>query len=339
VYRKATQEKFREKVLSRAVIDCSLLHRNYTNLYIRDQEQQIGAKSFPGACWNSPDIWVTPTLDIPSYEYWHPDIDNLQINVRVHNSSSYPYQDVIVRAFLADRQATAYWYPEEWKMENLIGETKINVPGNGSTVATIDWKPSHPLDTPWHPCILAEVFPMQVEPTHRHRVWENPKIAMKNIQIVEPSLDDLIVIIPFNMRHSYREGDDYALLTLSRLADLPGLKLGLEAGQLSLTETKDQKHFPRVEYLDITKEPETVISQRIRKLAMEPEKMKMGKEAEKTIPTVAYKVPLQEESSTDMKLRIDLSDTPKEARGGFIRLIQSKPDGTVVGGIDYLIRP
>lgn len=50
-------------------------------------------------------------------------------------------------------------------------------------------------------------------------------------------------------------------------------------------------------------------------------------------------VPVANRGLIPMKLHVDLSNTPLSARGGLIQLIQSEPDGSVMGGIDLLVRP
>src|SRR5205814_1387882 len=39
----------------------------------------------------------------------------------------------------------------------------------------------------WHPCLLAEVIPMALTPTGLHHVWENPKLAQRNVTIIDPA--------------------------------------------------------------------------------------------------------------------------------------------------------
>lgn len=58
-----------------------------------------------------------------------------------------------------------------------------------------------------------------------------------------------------------------------------------------------------------------------------------------TQDVLALNVPIINRGSIPMTLYVDLSNTPQNARGGFIQLIQSEPEGTIVGGIDLLIRP
>jgi len=193
---------FRRAAGSRAMIDTSLLRANFSDLYIRDNVADTGSGASTGMFWLSPDLWVrhndeglTPT------EVNQCTIRNQSnyIYVKVHNRSPLAYENVTVNVYLANFAtlvpATEFLYPVNWNPENdgLIGSAVIpSVPpkvggADGYAYAKIEWTSSHiPPATGWHPCLLAEIIPMETEPGNLHHVWDNRKLAQRNLTIIDP---------------------------------------------------------------------------------------------------------------------------------------------------------
>jgi hypothetical protein len=184
-YRAGFLNSFRSATHSRAMIDGSLLHNNFQSLYIRDNNADTGSASSIGEFINSPDIWVRNSNDVGTV---HQDTirgQNNYIYARIWNSSSTEYEDVTVRFYRANFTGTEFYYPEEWHPDQLIGEDTITVPSAGNAIAKVTWKSDFIPDATWHPCLLVEVIPMEVTPENRHHVWENRKLAQKNINIID----------------------------------------------------------------------------------------------------------------------------------------------------------
>lgn len=257
-YRVGFLDAFREDTNSRAVVDGSLLHDNYESLYVRDNPGDTGASSSSGPFWNSPDIWIRNTDDGGTA---HQDTirgqDNF-VNVRVRNSSGTDYNDVNVRVYRANFTGTEFFYPDDWHPDQLIGEAVLSVPAGGDEVATVRWDEEFIPDETWHPCLLVEVIPMEVEPEGRHHVWDNRKLAQKNINIIDAPGDEL-VDLEFVFGNPGRLADEFAILTLSRTVDIPGLTMYLDSHGVDLDAESDPELSPGSEYLTVPTEPRTQV--------------------------------------------------------------------------------
>lgn len=255
-YRAGFLEAFRTDTDSRAVVDGSLLHDNYESLYVRDNPADTGGSSSTGAFWNSPDIWVRNSDDGGTA---HQDTirgqDNF-VHVRVNNSSGADYDDVRVRVYRADFTGTEFFYPDDWHPEQLVGEDVLTVPASGDAVATVRWDEAFIPDATWHPCLLVEVVPMEVTPEGRHHVWDNRKLAQKNISIVDAPGDEL-VDVEFVFGNAGRIEDDEAIMTISRTVDVPGLELYLDPRGVELDPRVATELIPGGEHLAAPTEPRT----------------------------------------------------------------------------------
>ena len=184
-------ENFRRATGSKAMIDTSLLRPNYSNLYIKDNDADTGSGTSGAPFWVSPDLWVRNSDDNGTV---HQDTkrgtDNW-IYARVRNKGAQPYNNVIVNFYCANFSGTEFLYPNDWNNNNLLGSATITtVPGTsggveGQAIAKIKWEAGKiPPAAGWHPCLLCEIIPMEVEPSGLHHVWDNKKLAQRNITIV-----------------------------------------------------------------------------------------------------------------------------------------------------------
>jgi hypothetical protein len=257
LYRAGFLDRFRRATNSRAMIDGSLLHDHFESLYIRDNASDTGGSSSSGAFWNSPDIWVRNADDGGTT---HQDTIRDQANyihARVWNASGSDYDSVRVRFYRANFTGTEFFYPEDFHPDELIGEDVISVPGGGDAIAKATWAAAFIPDETWHPCLLVEVIPMEVSPENRHHVWDNRKLAQKNINIIDPPGDVERVSMAFAFGHPTRAGDKLALLTVARTVDLPGLELFLDPDELELAVERDEGRLPSKVYLPEVRVPGT----------------------------------------------------------------------------------
>jgi hypothetical protein len=151
-----------------------------------------------GPFWASPDIWVRNADDgglvdqptIRGQSNW--------INVRVRNSSSQPYADVTVDIYLGNYldlvPGTQFLYPVDWNPNGLLGSVPLaSVPAatgatHGEAIAKLEWTANLiPPSAGWHPCLLSEVIPMELTPVGLHFVYQNRKLAQRNITILDPA--------------------------------------------------------------------------------------------------------------------------------------------------------
>jgi len=251
LYRAGMVAAFRRETWSRGMIDGSLLHSHYDQIFIRDNPTDSGNPSSSGAFWNSPDIWIRNSNDgLTAHQDTIRGQDNY-INIRVWNDGALDYDDVIVRVYRANFAGTEFYYPEDWHPDNLIGEQIITVPAGSSATSVITWATSFIPNATWHPCLLVEVIPMEVTPEERHHVWDNRKLAQKNITIVDPPGELEMVEFDFYFGHITRELNKLALLTISRTIDLPGMELFLDPDGIELDLVTKEEHLPERDYFVI----------------------------------------------------------------------------------------
>jgi hypothetical protein len=396
LYRGGMVEAFRRETWSRGMVDGSLLHDNFEDIYVRDNAADTGGSSSTGAFWDSPDIWVRNANDgSTDHQDTLREQDNY-VNVRVWNDSGSEYEDVIVRAYRANYAGTEFFYPDDWYPDNLIGEQVITVPNGSSATAVITWDEAFIPDASWHPCLLVEVIPMEVTPEGRQHVWENRKLAQKNITISDPSEEEPEEIA-FRFGHVTRKRDRYAILTVARTVNLPGMELFLDPDGMELGIEENAKLLPGREYLTpsvwtkpaaghactcpthlpcpgglsltfprdteillgsgccTTRDPcslAVTVCRGSRFVIHGPTRIDTS--AGKLVRVykdgrmlyrlpdqdiLGLKVPITGRGIVEMKLHLDLANTPQHARGGLVQLIQSGRKGEVMGGIVVLVRP
>lgn len=194
-WRKRHANSFRAATGGRAFIDTSLLRSNYPDLYVKDNAADTGSGSSTGQFWLSPDLWVRNAADgITSDQPAIRGQDNY-VYVRVRNKGAQPYSNVVVNVYIANFESlvpgTEFLYPVDWAPGGLIDTVTIaNVPAasggvDGETIANVTWLSAKiPPAAGWHPCLLCEVLPMETAPIKLHHVWENKKLAQRNITII-----------------------------------------------------------------------------------------------------------------------------------------------------------
>lgn len=400
-YRAGFLDAFREDTDSRAMIDGSLLHDNFESLYVRDNATDTGDPSSSGRFWDSPDVWVRNSDDGGTT---HQDTirgEDNYVNVRVNNDSSSDYEDVRVRVYRADFTGTEFFYPDDWHPDQLIGEDVLTVPAGGNATATVEWEASFIPDETWHPCLLVEVVPMEVTPEKRHHVWDNRKLAQKNITIVDaPSDAPADAEVEFRFGNPGRIEDERAILTISRTVDVPGMELYLDTGGVELDTDVTPDVVPGRDYLGIPTETDTELGTGVslgpptrpgaRKASdglcvKFPEETSVivgcdGCDGEDDLAVTfspgsevtlgsphqgrlrrpglsrttragrsVYRVPagaavsaavsIGEVGPATMKLIVDTANVDANVPDGLVQVLQSEPDGTVVGGFDVVVQP
>jgi hypothetical protein len=205
--RAAHADNWRRGTSGRSVIDTSLLRNNIEDVYIRDNPSDTGGAFPGGAFWNSPDIFIRTHDDDPNL-YLDPTIPNDTIHekpksnqnnwvyARIHNKSGTDYEDVAVNFYIANYHGfsgrdtvaeavprTEVIYPIDWHPDSLIGSVVLDsVPAGGTAVAKVLWNQADIPTADWHPCLLVEIIPLGTSPSELHHVWDNKKLAQKNIQ-------------------------------------------------------------------------------------------------------------------------------------------------------------
>ena len=180
---------FRASTRSRSVLDTYLYTDPYDGIYIQDNASDTGTEPTNGIFWDSPDIWVRNLNDGGTT---HQDTIRGQDNyiyVRVRNNGPQPSGEITASVFRANFPGTEFLYPEDWRLEDLVDKPQIipSVPAGGELVAIFKWEKNKiPPAAGWHPCLLAEVLPIHRTHPNLRYVWEDRRLAQKNITIVDP---------------------------------------------------------------------------------------------------------------------------------------------------------
>lgn len=186
---------FRGKTAGQAMIDTSLLRSNFSDLYVKDNDADTGGASSSGVFWLSPDLWVRNIQDGGTTNQNTIRGQDNYIYVRVRNKGLQPYDNVSVNVYLGNFDTVVpgsqFLYPPDWNPAGLIANIPVGtVPaataaGDGTTVVSVIWPKSQiPPAMGWHPCLLCEVIPMETTPSGLHMVFQNKKLAQRNITIV-----------------------------------------------------------------------------------------------------------------------------------------------------------
>lgn len=184
-YRNSHTTEFRAATRSRAVLDTYLYAEAYDGIYIRKNDLDDGREPTNGASADSHDIWVRNTDDgTPIHQDPMRGQDNY-IYVRVRNNGDDPCGEITVNIFRADHAGREFLYPEDWRLEDRIGsQTVASVPAHGEVVATFRWDQNMIPAAGGNPCLLAEILPINRTLTQLHHVWEDRRLAQKDITIV-----------------------------------------------------------------------------------------------------------------------------------------------------------
>ncbi len=397
LYRQGLLDAFRRETRSRGMIDGSLLHDNFEDIYIRDNAIDSGASSSTGAFWDSPDIWVRNVNDGITA---HQDTIRGQANyvgVRVYNGGGSDYEEVMIRVYRVHFPGTEFYYPEDWHPDNLVGEDTVTVPAGSSTTTFIRWDAAMIPDATWHPCLLVEIIPVEITPEERSHVWDNRKLAQKNITIIDPPEETEPAEFVFRFGHATRKKNKTAILTVARVVDIAGMELFLDPDGIDLDLLDNEKVLPKREYivpgglakpsgtiaelgrigaryqggvsLTFPRDTEIIVGSsgcgdkdpgclavticRGSRFCIHSSSRKDEGSYKLTrifkdgrmlyrLPTkelIGLNVPVMGKGIIPMKLLVDLSNVPASVRGGKVSLIQTESDGSVMGGVDLIIRP
>jgi hypothetical protein len=122
----------------------------------------------------------------------------------------------------------------------VVPAAQAGVPG--TAIGRIAWPADMiPPSLGWHPCLLAEVIPLDPDPQLLHHVWENRKIAQKNVTIVDVPLawGGFVAITDFRIGNASLQRAANALRIQSNADD--GLLLFLEADPVLLVSDRVER--------------------------------------------------------------------------------------------------
>ena len=225
------------------MVDTSLLRSNFTEIYVKDNAADTGVEPSTGTFWETPDL-VTRNADDNIFAD-QPVIRNQDnwIYVQVRNKSATAYANVTVNVYFANFTGAEFLYPVDWNPANLIGTATIaSLPAasggsDGTAIAKFRWSAAKiPPAAGWHPCLLVEVIPMEMTPSGLHHVWDNRKLAQKNVTIIDvmkmmKMMKSLLINFEFVIGHPLRQAEG-THLQLAAEGHTPDVRLFLDPAGL-----------------------------------------------------------------------------------------------------------
>ena len=242
-YRQAHTTNVRRVTSGRMMVDTSLLRSNFADIYVKDNAADTGVEpsTSTGTFWETPDL-VTRNIDdnifadtpvIRGQDNW--------IYVRVRNKGATAYANVTVNVYLQNYVGAEFLYPVDWDpTNNLLGTATIaSLPAatggsDGTAIAKFPWSAAKiPPAAGWHPCLLVEVIPMELTPSGLHHVWDNRKLAQKNVTIIDvmKMMKSLLINFEFVIGHPLRQAEG-THLQLTAEGHTPDVRLFLDPAGL-----------------------------------------------------------------------------------------------------------
>ena len=185
--------EFRKFTDSRGLVDTHLYNSSYDGIYIKHHALDTGIEPMNGVFWNSPDIWVRHAKNGNNWAY-----------VRVRNNGTKPSGEVTVNLFQSDRSGTEFLYPQDWRWEKQhhIDDSKTigSVPAGGKKTLRFKWDHTKVATAAKnHLCLLAEILPSHPTLTKLRYVWQDRRIAQKNLTILSPTRGRNDIKFPFTI--------------------------------------------------------------------------------------------------------------------------------------------
>jgi len=200
----AVTNEFREATRSRGLLDTYLYKSSYDGIYMKHHDLDTGVEPRNGVFWNSPDIWVRNVHDgLEINQDIKPDQDNW-VYVRVRNNGGEPSGELTVNLFQSEHSGTEFLYPQDWMWvdNHRIDESQPipSVPAGGEMTVCFKWDQSQVASAvTGHRCLLAEILPIHPTKTKLRYVWEDRRIAQKNVIVLNPTPGSTDLAFPFTI--------------------------------------------------------------------------------------------------------------------------------------------
>ena len=213
------------------------------DLWLRDDPGHTGADAWPGAWWDSPDLWVRNSDD-GGTTHQPPEFgqDNW-FYARVRNRGTAPVSHFVVTFNVKQFAGTQFAYPSDF-LPCVAAASGFDLTAGASVIVKARWPRS--LVPPAGPdacCLLAAILTKGDQPIAGRHVWEHNNLAQKNLTVVDMKPNTWFVL-PFVVTNLLSLADRSFHLELIRPKDY------LEV-ETSLMHSSQQV-FKRVPNLEIT---------------------------------------------------------------------------------------
>jgi phosphoglycolate phosphatase-like HAD superfamily hydrolase len=195
------------------------------DLWLRDDPGHTGADLWPGAFWDSPDLWVRNAED-GSTAHQPPEFgqDNW-FYARVHNRGASTARHFMVTFHVKQFAGTQFVYPNDFLPCTAASPGFELAPG-ASVIVKARWPRSLVPPTGSHACLLAAVLTRSDHPASGSHVWEHNNLAQKNLTIVDLAPNEWFVL-PFVISNLMASTARRFFLELVRPKRYPDLEASL----------------------------------------------------------------------------------------------------------------
>jgi hypothetical protein len=331
--------EFRSVTLSRSVLDTYLYADSYDSIYMKDNDFDTGTEPSVGTFWNSPDIWVRNDNDGGTdHQDTIRDRDNY-IYVRVRNKGAQACDEITVNVFQSNWPGTEFLYPEDWIWDDdhLVGsKTILSIPAGRDAVVSFLWDKNRIASAAgWHPCLLTEILPIHRTQTKLRHVWEDRRIAQKNVTIVEPPAAGEPLIFQFSIG-ARSVPVRWVRIRIEQTEGEPVGEVKLDLGREDWLGRLDTVSHLRCSWVDV----ETVRSKGLNALARGGEVIGREGLSYFVISDIAeggdIALPLLEADRPTLTLELHWGETlPTDAR---FEITQLNDQNEIVGGLDLVVR-
>jgi hypothetical protein len=188
-WRKLNENNFRRATGGRAILDSTVLFPGFDDVFFYHSERKVDAGAAQGDFWKSPDLWVRRNNDRGTDHEEPLRGPSNFICARIHNSSTTSYRNLVINFYLfdAENQAAAregFLYPcpdARFIGQQNIGTLPPTDEANQAPTVVQGWRIEP--GTYKYPFLICEILPLATAPLQTHRVWENKKLAQREVQI------------------------------------------------------------------------------------------------------------------------------------------------------------
>jgi hypothetical protein len=220
------------------------------DLWLKDDPADPGANDWPGAFWDSPDVWIRNKDDGGTM---HQSPESGQDNwfyARVRNRGSGTATHFVVTFHSRGFAGTEFLYPGDF-LPSIAATAGFDLASGDTRIVKSRWPRALVPPAGTHTCLLAAVHARPDMPAAGKHVWEHNNLAQKNLIVVDllPDTFEIIPVVIGNWSGARWSGFDLEVLDDSGRA-LPrrGLDVSLiHASRAFFGGAKDAVHPLRVD--------------------------------------------------------------------------------------------
>lgn len=165
------------------------------DLWLRDEVGDIGAGTWGGRFWDSPDLWVRNADDGGTAHQPPKHGQDNWLYATVRNRGVTTARHFLVSFNVKPWAGTEFLYPSDF-LPCVAAAAGFDLAPGASTVVKARWPAAQVPPAGTHACLLASVIARSDHPRTGLHVWEHNNLAQKNLTVVDLRPDAWLVL-PF----------------------------------------------------------------------------------------------------------------------------------------------